>query len=73
MIHTQVVVDSMHERKLEMAKRSCGFICLPGGYGTFEEVRPNPLRPRSEGPDLTDPDTAARSHDLVAAWHPQQA
>lgn len=28
----------MHERKLEMAKRSCGFICLPGGYGTFEEV-----------------------------------
>lgn len=29
----------MHERKLEMAKRSGGFICLPGGYGTFEEVR----------------------------------
>lgn len=33
-----IVVDSMHERKLEMAKRSCGFICLPGGYGTFEEL-----------------------------------
>ena len=29
----------MHERKLEMAKRSGGFIALPGGYGTFEEVR----------------------------------
>jgi hypothetical protein len=28
----------MHERKVEMAKRSCGFIGLPGGYGTFEEV-----------------------------------
>jgi len=33
-----VVVDSMHERKVEMARRSCGFIGLPGGYGTFEEV-----------------------------------
>ncbi|KIP10295.1 hypothetical protein PHLGIDRAFT_65858 [Phlebiopsis gigantea 11061_1 CR5-6] len=33
-----IVVDSMHERKFEMAKRSCGFICLPGGYGTFEEL-----------------------------------
>ncbi|KAM5542634.1 hypothetical protein V8D89_003595 [Ganoderma adspersum] len=33
-----VVVNSMHERKAEMAKRSCAFIGLPGGYGTFEEV-----------------------------------
>lgn len=33
-----VVVNSMHERKLEMARRSGGFIGLPGGYGTFEEV-----------------------------------
>jgi len=31
-------VDSMHERKVEMAKRSCGFIGLPGGFGTFEEI-----------------------------------
>jgi predicted Rossmann-fold nucleotide-binding protein len=28
----------MHERKVEMARRACGFIGLPGGYGTFEEV-----------------------------------
>ncbi|KAL0947496.1 hypothetical protein HGRIS_013598 [Hohenbuehelia grisea] len=28
----------MHERKVEMAKRSCAFIGLPGGFGTFEEV-----------------------------------
>lgn len=28
----------MHERNVEMAKRSCGFIGLPGGLGTFEEV-----------------------------------
>ena len=34
----QVVVNSMHERKAEMAKRSCAFIGLPGGYGTYEEV-----------------------------------
>ncbi|KAJ7632134.1 hypothetical protein FB45DRAFT_911604 [Roridomyces roridus] len=33
-----VVVDSMHERKVEMAKRVCGFFGLPGGFGTFEEV-----------------------------------
>ena len=29
----------MHERKVEMAKRVNGFIGLPGGFGTFEEVR----------------------------------
>ncbi|KAE9398314.1 hypothetical protein BT96DRAFT_994939 [Gymnopus androsaceus JB14] len=33
-----IVVNSMHERKVEMAKRSCGFIGLPGGFGTFDEV-----------------------------------
>lgn len=34
----QIVVNSMHERKIEMAKRSGAFIGLPGGFGTFEEV-----------------------------------
>jgi predicted Rossmann-fold nucleotide-binding protein len=29
----------MHERKVEMARRVQGFIGLPGGFGTFEEVR----------------------------------
>ncbi|KAH6918706.1 hypothetical protein BKA70DRAFT_1416685 [Coprinopsis sp. MPI-PUGE-AT-0042] len=33
-----IVVDSMHERKVKMAKRSEAFIGLPGGFGTFEEV-----------------------------------
>lgn len=33
-----VIVDSMHERKAEMAQRVGGFIGLPGGFGTFEEV-----------------------------------
>jgi predicted Rossmann-fold nucleotide-binding protein len=28
----------MHERKIEMATRVNGFIGLPGGFGTFEEV-----------------------------------
>jgi uncharacterized protein (TIGR00730 family) len=32
------VVESMHERKLLMAELSDGFLCLPGGPGTFEEV-----------------------------------
>jgi len=34
-----VVSNSMHERKQVMASRAeAGFIALPGGYGTFEEV-----------------------------------
>ena len=33
-----IVVHSMHERKVEMAKRVGGFFGLPGGFGTFEEV-----------------------------------
>ncbi len=32
------VVASMHERKLVMAELSDGFLCLPGGPGTFEEI-----------------------------------
>lgn len=32
------VVDSMHERKWRMAELADGFLCLPGGPGTFEEV-----------------------------------
>lgn len=32
------VVDSMHERKARMADLSDGFVALPGGIGTFEEL-----------------------------------
>jgi uncharacterized protein (TIGR00730 family) len=32
------VVKSMHERKALMADLADGFIALPGGYGTFEEI-----------------------------------
>lgn len=32
------VVDSMHTRKARMAELADGFIALPGGYGTFEEL-----------------------------------
>lgn len=32
------VVQSMHERKAMMAELSDGFIGLPGGWGTFEEL-----------------------------------
>lgn len=32
------VVDSLHERKLAMATRADGFVALPGGMGTFEEL-----------------------------------
>ena len=32
-----LVVDSMHERKAEMAERSDAFVALPGGIGTLEE------------------------------------
>lgn len=33
-----IAVDSMHERKFRMAELSEGFIALPGGIGTLEEV-----------------------------------
>lgn len=32
------VVDSMHERKAMMNDLSVGFVALPGGYGTLEEL-----------------------------------
>ncbi len=32
------VVDSMHARKSLMAELSDGFIAMPGGYGTLEEI-----------------------------------
>ena len=32
------VVQTMHERKALMAKLADGFVCLPGGIGTFEEL-----------------------------------
>ncbi|MFD2371465.1 TIGR00730 family Rossman fold protein [Brevibacillus sp. GCM10020057] len=31
-------VTTMHERKAKMGDLSDGFIALPGGYGTFEEI-----------------------------------
>jgi len=31
-------VDTMHERKQEIASRADAFVALPGGIGTFEEV-----------------------------------
>lgn len=33
-----IVVDSMHERKKQMFELADGFIALPGGFGTFEEI-----------------------------------
>ncbi len=33
-----IIVDSMHERKAMMADLSDGFIALPGGLGTVEEL-----------------------------------
>ena len=32
------VTDSMHSRKARMAELADGFIALPGGFGTLEEV-----------------------------------
>ncbi|MCR5879114.1 TIGR00730 family Rossman fold protein [Phenylobacterium sp. J367] len=32
------VVKNMHERKLKMSELADGFLCLPGGPGTFEEI-----------------------------------
>jgi hypothetical protein len=32
------IVESLHERKAQMAELADGFICLPGGLGTLEEL-----------------------------------
>ncbi len=32
-----IVVGSMHQRKSQMADRSDGFVCLPGGLGALEQ------------------------------------
>lgn len=32
------IVESMHQRKAKMAELADGFIALPGGLGTFEEL-----------------------------------
>ncbi len=33
-----VIVDTMHTRKAQMAERADGFLVLPGGFGTMEEL-----------------------------------
>ena len=33
-----ITVDSMHQRKQKMAQLAEGFIALPGGFGTLEEL-----------------------------------
>jgi uncharacterized protein (TIGR00730 family) len=33
-----ILCETMHERKTKMFERSEGFIALPGGFGTLEEV-----------------------------------
>jgi uncharacterized protein (TIGR00730 family) len=33
-----IIVKSMHERKQKMAEISDGFLALPGGFGTLEEM-----------------------------------
>lgn len=36
--HELIVTDDMRQRKAEMEKRSDGFLVLPGGIGTLEEM-----------------------------------
>jgi hypothetical protein len=67
-VHT-VIVDSMHERKTEMARLSSGFVILPGGYGTWEEVCVVPIH-------VVHALTTAAAHggrDLEPARHPHEA
>ena len=37
-VHEVVVTDTMHERKQLMFERSDGFVALPGGAGTLDEL-----------------------------------
>lgn len=76
------VVDSMHVRKSTMADLSNGFIVLPGGLGTLDELfeiltwnqlgliaKPVVfLDPRSEGPRFFDPVFAALEHMMTEGF-----
>lgn len=37
-LHKLITTKNMHDRKLKMHELSDGFITLPGGFGTFEEL-----------------------------------
>lgn len=37
-VHDMHIVSGMHARKARMVELADGFIALPGGYGTFEEL-----------------------------------
>lgn len=37
-VNELIIVDSMHDRKQKMAEISDGFLALPGGFGTLEEI-----------------------------------
>jgi uncharacterized protein (TIGR00730 family) len=37
-VNELIVTASMHERKMTMFERSDGFVALPGGLGTLEEL-----------------------------------
>lgn len=37
-LHELITTDNMHDRKLKMHDLSDGFITLPGGFGTLEEL-----------------------------------
>jgi uncharacterized protein (TIGR00730 family) len=37
-VNELVVTDDMHQRKMEMFRRSDAFVALPGGIGTLEEL-----------------------------------
>lgn len=37
-LHKLITTKNMHQRKLKMHEMSDGFIALPGGFGTFEEL-----------------------------------
>ncbi|WP_173918131.1 TIGR00730 family Rossman fold protein [Halobacillus sp. Marseille-Q1614] len=37
-VTTFIEVDTMHQRKEKMSELADGFIALPGGFGTFEEL-----------------------------------
>jgi uncharacterized protein (TIGR00730 family) len=37
-VNELIVTNSMHERKMAMFERSTGFVALPGGIGTLEEL-----------------------------------
>ncbi len=61
------VVGSMHERKMRMFDLSDGFVALPGGFGTLDEMF-EMLTLRASSASATSPAPSSTSRTSTHRW-----